>query len=337
MPRILVTGGCGYIGSHTIVDLLEHQFEVVCLDNLINSSDEVLGGVQKITGKKVDNHNVDLSDRGALTSFFKEIGPLDGIIHFAALKAVGESVEYPGKYFSNNVVGMVNLLDLAVEHGVGQFVFSSSCTVYGDPDRLPVNEDTPIKPATSPYGRTKQIGEMLLEDMTALTPLRAVSLRYFNPAGAHPSAEIGEAPTNPALNLVPIITEAAYGIRSGLKVFGDDYDTRDGTCIRDYIHVCDLARAHTMALNYLDEKPDVDLEVFNLGSGEGTTVLEAIKAFESGTEVKVPYAMAERRPGDVPAIYADNTKAQRILGWKAIRGIGEIMKSAWDWEKARRS
>jgi UDP-glucose 4-epimerase len=337
MPRILVTGGCGYIGSHTIVDLLEHQFEVVCLDNLINSSDEVLGGVQKITGKKVDNHDVDLSDRSALTSFFKEIGHLDGIIHFAALKAVGESVEYPGKYFSNNVVGMVNLLDLAVEHGVAQFVFSSSCTVYGDPDHLPVNEDTPIKPATSPYGRTKQIGEMLLEDMTALTPLRAVSLRYFNPAGAHPSAEIGEAPTNPALNLVPIITEAAYGIRSGLKVFGDDYDTRDGTCIRDYIHVCDLARAHTMALNYLDEKPDVDLEVFNLGSGEGTTVLEAIKAFESGTDVNVPYEIAARRAGDVPAIYADNTKAERILGWKAKRGIGEIMKSAWNWEKARRS
>ena len=337
MPRILVTGGCGYIGSHTIVDLIEHQFEVVCLDNLMNSSEEVLDGIQKITGKKIVNHNVDLSDRASLSAFFKEIGPLDGIIHFAALKAVGESVEQPGRYFSNNVVGMVNLLDLAVEYGVGQFVFSSSCTVYGDPERLPVNEDTPIKPATSPYGRTKQIGEMLLEDMTTLTPLRAVSLRYFNPAGAHPSAKIGEAPTNPALNLVPIITEAAYGLRSGLKVFGDDYDTRDGTCIRDYIHVCDLARAHTMALNYLTDKSEVDLEVFNLGSGEGTTVLEAIKAFEGGTEVKVPYDMAERRSGDVPAIYADNTKAERVLGWKAKRGIGEIMKSAWEWEKARRS
>ena len=206
-----------------------------------------------------------------------------------------------------------------------------------DPDRLPVKEETPIKPATSPYGRTKQIGEMLLEDMTALTPLRAVSLRYFNPAGAHPSAEIGEAPTNPALNLVPIITEAAYGIRSGLKIFGNDYDTRDGTCIRDYIHVCDLARAHTMALKYLEKNPKVDLEVFNLGSGEGTTVLEAIHAFESGTSVKVPYEMAARRSGDVPAIYADKSKARDVLGWKADLDITEIMKSAWEWEKARRS
>jgi len=335
MARILVTGGCGYIGSHTLVDLIDSGYDVVCLDNLSNASDEVLKGIQKITGQEVKNNKVDLTDKSALEQFFDSIGHIDGIIHFAALKAVGESVQEPARYFHNNVVGMANLLDLAVSSGVDHFVFSSSCTVYGDPDLLPVDENSPILPATSPYGRTKQIGEMMLEDIANLTRLRGISLRYFNPAGAHPSNEIGESPSAPPLNLVPIITEAAYGARPEIKVFGTDYDTRDGTCIRDYIHVCDLARAHTLALEYISSNPNTDLELFNLGTGSGTTVLEAIHAFEEMTNVKVPYILSERRAGDVPAIFSNNEKAENVLGWKPKHNIQFIMKTAWEWEKRR--
>lgn len=336
MSRILVTGGCGYIGSHTIVDLIESGHEVVSLDSLINSSAEVLEGVEAITGVRVENFRIDLTVPLEVDNFFIHEEPFDGVIHFAALKAVGESVEHPMLYFRNNVNGMVNLLEACVKYGVKKFVFSSSCTVYGDPDTLPVDENSPIKPATSPYGRTKQIGEMLLDDVCRLTPLRGVSLRYFNPAGAHQSAGIGESPLNPPLNLVPIITETAYGLRDQLKVFGNDYDTRDGTCIRDYIHVSDLARAHTLAIDYLADHPDIDLDVFNLGSGEGVTVLEAINAFESTTGKSVNYMLSDRRPGDVPAIYSDNKKARDILKWQAKRGIEEIMSSAWAWEENRR-
>ncbi|MDX1685450.1 MAG: UDP-glucose 4-epimerase GalE [Saprospiraceae bacterium] len=335
MSRILVTGGCGYIGSHTIVDLLDNGYEVLCLDSLINASPECLEGIREITGKTIRNHLVDLTKTHEVDSFFQNQDPIDGVIHFAALKAVGESVEKPMLYFKNNVNGMINLLEACVKFGVKHFVFSSSCTVYGDPDQLPVTETSPFKPAESPYGRTKQIGEMLLEDICRLTPLRGVSLRYFNPAGAHPSSEIGESPVNPALNLVPIITETAIGLRDQIKVFGNDYDTRDGTCIRDYIHVSDLAHAHTLALKYLDEN-EMDLEVFNLGTGNGVSVLEAIHAFEAVNGLKLKYSMSERRPGDVPAIYSDNKKAREDLGWRPEKDINDIMKTAWEWEKSRR-
>lgn len=336
MSRILVTGGCGFIGSHTIVDLIESGHEVVCLDSLINSSDSVLQGVAQITGVKVENHRIDLTIPLEVDSFFNNIGPLEGVVHFAALKAVGESVEKPMRYFYNNVNGMINLLDSCVKYDVKHFVFSSSCTVYGDPETLPVDEQTPIKPATSPYGRTKQIGEMLLEDACRLTSLRGVSLRYFNPAGAHPSALIGESPINPALNLVPIITETAIGLRHQIKVFGGDYDTRDGTCVRDYIHVCDLARAHTLALSYIHRHEDIDLDVFNLGTGDGVTVLEAIHAFESVNQKSVNHIMSDRRPGDVPSIFSDNRKANEVLGWRTTRSVEDIMSSAWAWEQKRR-
>lgn len=335
MPRILVTGGCGYIGSHTIVDLIHSGYEVICLDNLSNSSEDVLKGISEITGVTMINHQIDLTNRDELIKFFQSESPIDGIVHFAALKAVGESMIHPAKYFYNNVIGMTNLLDLAVKHDVSHFVFSSSCTVYGDPETLPVDETSPILPASSPYGRTKQIGEMMLEDICHLTPLKGISLRYFNPAGAHPSALIGESPSNPPLNLVPIITESAYGVRPEIKVFGTDYDTRDGTCIRDYIHVCDLARAHTLALDFIAANPDVNLEVFNLGTGNGTSVLEAIQAFESATGEKVPYSLADRRSGDVPAIFSNNEKALNVLGWKPTHNMEFIMKTAWMWEKQR--
>jgi UDP-glucose 4-epimerase len=303
---------------------------------LINSSDEVLSGIERITGQQLSNYQVDLTDRSAVDAFFAEIGSIDGIIHFAALKAVGESVEKPMLYMHNNVTGMINLLSAAVESNVKLFVFSSSCTVYGEPDTLPVTELSEIKPAQSPYGRTKQIGEMLLEDVCSLTPLRGVSLRYFNPAGAHPSEEIGESPINTAQNLVPIITETSAGLRDEIKVFGSDYDTRDGTCIRDYIHVCDLAAAHTLAIKYLVDNPEIDLDIFNLGTGMGVTVLEAINGFQEATGRTISYKKVDRRPGDVAAIYSDNTKANTVLGWRAIRDIKNIMDTAWSWEKKRR-
>lgn len=332
-----MTGGCGYIGSHTIVDLIEAGHDVVCLDGLINASDTVLQGIMDITGREIENHRVDLTDKAAVHAFFQSAGSIDGIIHFAALKAVGESVQKPLLYFHNNVTGMINLLDAAVACDVKLFVFSSSCTVYGSPETLPVGESAPFQKAQSPYGRTKQIGEGLLEVVSNLSGLRCISLRYFNPAGAHPSARIGESPINPALNLVPIITETAYGLRNELKVFGDDYETRDGTCIRDYIHVCDLARAHTMAVEYLTAHPDLRLDVFNLGTGHGVSVLEALSAFESANQLKVPFSIAPRRPGDVAAIYAENGKAAKVLNWEVKFTMEDIMKTAWAWEQVRRN
>ena len=336
MPRILVTGGCGYIGSHTMVDLIQRGFDVVSLDNLVNSTEDSLSGVEKITGIQVENHQIDLADVDQINRSFSKLGHIDGIIHFAALKAVGESVRQPLRYYHNNINGLVNLLTKATEMGVNQFVFSSSCTVYGNAAELPVDESSPILEAQSPYGLTKQVGELILSDVVKNTSMKATSLRYFNPAGAHESALLGESPSTPPQNLVPIITETAIGVREKLVVYGHDYQTRDGSCIRDYIHVMDLARAHTLALDHLNDTASGEVSVFNLGTGTGTTVLEAIRAFELTTGANLSYDLGPRRDGDVPAIYSNNKKAESVLGWKPSRTIEDIMRTAWDWEKHRR-
>lgn len=337
MSKILVTGGCGYIGSHTIVDLLDNGFSTVSIDNLSNSRESALHGVKAITGVQVQNYQTDLCDLEATRRVFQEHPDIQGVIHFAALKLVGESVEKPLLYYRNNVLGLLNLLECMAEAGVKHLIFSSSCSVYGNADELPVTEATPRKEAESPYARTKQIGEDMLMDYTKVYPaLNAILLRYFNPAGAHESAKIGEDPSNPATNLVPVITETAAGKRPGMTVFGDDYPTRDGSCIRDYIHVMDLANAHTKALQYLLEgRNEERCEIFNLGIGEGVSVLEAIHAFESTSGVKLNYHIGPRRPGDVVAIYANLDKASRLLGWMPKRNISDIMRSAWAWERVR--
>lgn len=337
MAKILVTGGCGYIGSHTIVDLLDNGFSVISVDNLVNSTEASLAGVEAITGVKVVNYPVDLCDRPALEKVFKEHPDIAGVIHFAALKLVGESVQQPLRYYKNNVVGLLNLLELMQEAGVAPLIFSSSCSVYGNATELPVTEDTPRLTAESPYARTKQMGEDMLQDIARVDPsFKIVLLRYFNPAGAHESALLGEAPSNPASNLVPVITEAAAGKRPELVVFGTDYPTRDGSCIRDYIHVMDLAAAHTQALQYiLAGRQEANCEIFNLGIGEGVSVLEAIAAFERVAGVRAPYRLGPRRPGDVVAIYANFARAANRLGWQPRRSIDDIMRTAWAWEQAR--
>ncbi len=337
MKKILVTGGCGYIGSHTIVDLIDNGFTVISVDNLINSSVESLEGIKAITGITVKNYPIDLCDLDALTRVFQENPDLSGIIHFAALKAVGESVEQPLRYYRNNLNGLLNILGCMQQFGVKNLIFSSSCSVYGNADELPVTETTPRKEAESPYARTKQMGEDIISDFAKIHPEhQSVLLRYFNPAGAHPSALLGEAPSNPASNLVPVITETAIGKREEVVVFGNDYSTRDGSCIRDYIHIMDLANAHTKALQYLlEQKNESNLEIFNLGIGEGVSVLEAIEAFIKETNQPLNYRIGPRRPGDVEAIYANNEYASDKLGWHAKYSIGEIMSSAWAWEKTR--
>jgi UDP-glucose 4-epimerase len=333
---ILVTGGCGYIGSHTVVDLLENGYEVVSVDDLSNSSEAVLDGIEQITGRRVVNHAIDLADRPAALQLFAD-HDFAGVIHFAAYKLVGESVDEPLKYFRNNLNSLLNVIEGMERFGCHNLIFSSSCSVYGNAAELPVTEQTPRLPAESPYARTKQMGEDILEDYChAKRGFSAVLLRYFNPAGAHPSATIGEAPTNPATNLVPVITETAIGKRQKMTVFGDDYATRDGSCIRDYIHVSDLAHAHTLALDrLLAQRQATNLEIFNLGIGEGVSVLEAIQAFERVTGKDLNYEIGSRRPGDVVAIYADKTRASDVLGWQPRYGIDEIMRSAWEWEQAR--
>jgi UDP-glucose 4-epimerase len=335
-PTILVTGGCGYIGSHTVVDLLENGYSVVSVDNLSNSSEAVLDGIEQITGQRVVNHRIDLTDREATLRLFSE-HRFAGVIHFAAHKLVGESVEKPLMYFRNNLNSLLNVIEGMQASGCRDLIFSSSCSVYGNADELPVTEQTPRREAESPYARTKQMGEDILADYCrAHADFRSILLRYFNPAGAHPSGAIGEAPTNPATNLVPVITETAIGKRDQMTVFGDDYDTRDGSCIRDYIHVSDLAHAHTLALDYLRaERHRSNLEVFNLGIGDGVSVLEAIQAFERVTGQDLNYQIGPRRPGDVVAIYADNSHATRQLGWQPRYGIDAIMQTAWAWEQAR--
>ncbi len=335
--KVLVTGGCGYIGSHTIVDLIDNGFEVISVDNLSNSSEKVLDGIEAITGKRVKNYNIDLCWEEATQQVFEDHPDIQGVIHFAALKLVGESVQQPIRYFRNNLNSLLNLLDCMARYNVPHLIFSSSCSVYGNATDLPVTEDTTLKEAESPYARTKQMGEQVIKDFARVHPHhQSILLRYFNPAGAHESALIGEAPTNPASNLVPVITETAIGKRQEMTVFGDDYDTRDGSCIRDYIHVMDLANAHTKALQYLRDGKNTDnLEVFNLGIGEGVTVLEAINAFMMVTAQPLSYRIGERRPGDVVAIYADNGRAGRLLGWEPKRDIRDIMRTAWEWEKRR--
>jgi UDP-glucose 4-epimerase len=338
MSKVLVTGGCGYIGSHTIVDLIQSGFEVICLDNLVNSDENVLNGIFKITGKQIVNHKVDLLDSVKLAKVFDENNNIKGIIHFAALKSVNDSVHQPLKYYDNNITGLLNLLEIAKQHKINHFIFSSSCSVYGDSDQLPVTEDTPLKEAQCPYAYTKQAGERIIQDITRVTNnFSSILLRYFNPAGAHSTSLIGESPRNIANNLVPVITETAIGKRQSMTIFGSDYETRDGTCIRDYIHVMDIAHAHTLALKYLLDQPVKQNEslVFNLGTGEGITVKEAIDAFEQVNGTKLNYTYSPRREGDVVAVYANNQKAREILNWIPSRNIHEIMRSAWEWEKVR--
>ncbi|MEY2596107.1 MAG: UDP-glucose 4-epimerase GalE [Bacteroidota bacterium] len=332
---VLVTGGTGYIGSHTIVDLVENGYDVLSVDNNSRSSIGMLEGVEKITGKKIKNYKVDLCNFDETRAIFEENASLVGVIHFAAYKAVGESVEKPLLYFQNNMQSLMNVLQCIEEFEVPHFVFSSSCTVYGNPEQIPVTEETPRKQAESPYGLTKQMGEQMIESFAASNKkTNSILLRYFNPAGAHASALIGELPIDRPQNLTPVITQTAIGKIPQLTVFGNDYPTRDGSCIRDMIHVCDLAHAHTLALNYLiNEKNNSNCEIFNIGSGDGITVLESIKAFEETTGKKLNYTIGARRPGDVIAIYANNDKARSALGWVPKYGIKEIMSSAWKWEQ----
>jgi UDP-glucose 4-epimerase len=333
MKKILVTGGCGYIGSHTIVDLIENGFEVISVDDNSRSTTYAIGGIEKITGKKVKNYAVDLKDFAATRNIFVEHSDIAGIIHFAAFKAVGESCEKPLMYYENNLFSLINLLKCVQEFKVPHFVFSSSCTVYGNPDSIPVTEQFPIKKAESPYGATKQMGETILQDFSKTEATSSILLRYFNPVGAHPSISIGELPLGKPMNLVPVITQTAIGKLPKMYVWGSDYPTRDGSCIRDYIHVCDIAHAHTLALQYLIEKRNTsNCDVFNLGTGDGVTVLEAIKTFEEISGVKLNYEMGPRRSGDVVAIYANNDFAVKSLGWKIQYGIKEMMDTAWKWE-----
>jgi UDP-glucose 4-epimerase len=336
---ILVTGGTGYIGSHTAVELINDGFDVVIVDNLSNSDVKVLDGIEKITGTRPGFENFDLTNDTETKDFFKKYDRLKAIIHFAAYKAVGESVEKPLMYYQNNLVSLMNLIENMKDQDVKHLVFSSSCTVYGEPDTLPVSEKAPIKKANSPYGNTKQISEEIIHDTLSVEQgLSAILLRYFNPIGAHPSSEIGELPIGVPNNLVPFITQTAAGIREKLNVFGDDYNTPDGTCIRDYINVVDLARAHVVSIKrLLDKKNKKNLEVFNLGTGRGLSVMEIIKSFEKTTGTKLNYQIVGRRSGDVEKVYADTAFANKELGWKAEKSIDETLLSAWNWEKKIRN
>ena len=333
MQKILVTGGCGYIGSHTVVDLIENGFEVVCVDDNSRSTTYLIDGIEKITGKKLKNYKVDLKSFDETLAVFQENEDITGVIHFAAYKAVGESVEKPLDYFENNLFSLINLLKCVKEFSVPNFVFSSSCTVYGNPDAIPVTEQSPIKKAESPYGATKQMGEEIIKEFSRATDTNSILLRYFNPVGAHPSTLIGELPLGKPQNLVPAITQTAIGKLPQMTVFGDDYETRDGSCVRDFVHVCDIAHAHTLALQYLIEnKNQTNCDVFNLGTGNGVTVLEAIKAFEKVSGVKLNYTIAPRRPGDVVAIYANNNFAVTSLNWHIKYDLDDMMRTAWQWE-----
>lgn len=334
MSKILVTGGCGYIGSHTLVDLVENGFEVISVDNNSRSTPRILEGVEKITGKKIKNYKVDLCNFDDTYAIFAENSDITGIIHFAAYKAVGESVEQPLLYFENNLVSLLNLLKCVQEFKVPYFVFSSSCTVYGNPDEIPVTESTPPKPAESPYGYTKQMGEQIISEFAKVNTTQCILLRYFNPVGAHPSIQIGELPIGRPANLVPAITQTAIGKIPQLTVFGNDYDTRDGSCLRDFIHVSDIAHAHTLSLQYLMKgKGKKSCEVFNLGTGNGVTVLEAIRAFEKVSGQALNYMIGPRRSGDVIAIYANNEHAVNELEWELKYNLEDMMDTAWRWEK----
>ncbi|MEM1338601.1 MAG: UDP-glucose 4-epimerase GalE [Bacteroidota bacterium] len=333
--RILVTGGLGFIGSHTVVELQNEGFEVVIIDNLSNAEEGVMDGIVAITGKTPVLEKFDLRDKAKVNNFFSKYDDINGVIHFAASKAVGESVENPLLYYENNLGVLTYILQGLVNKGSAHFIFSSSCTVYGQADSMPITEDAPVQPAESPYGNTKQVGEEIIKDVCKVTPqLSAIALRYFNPIGAHPTAEIGELPIGIPQNLVPYITQTGAGLRDQLSVFGDDYPTPDGTCIRDYIHVVDVAKAHVAALKRLiDDQNEENYEVFNLGTGKGSSVLEVIQSFERVSGKKLNYRIAQRRSGDVVQAYADTKKANAVLGWKALSSLDDAVQSAWEWEK----
>lgn len=334
--KILVAGGTGYIGSHTTVELQNAGYEVVIIDDLSNSNIEVLDGIERITGIRPAFVKLDLKDKEATRAALKEHDGIKGVILFAASKAVGESVQQPLKYYRNNITTLINILELMPEFDMKGIVFSSSCTVYGqpDPEFLPVTENAPIKPAMSPYGNTKQINEEIIQDtIHAGAPFKSIILRYFNPIGAHPSAEIGELPNGVPQNLIPYLTQTAMGIRKELSVFGDDYDTPDGSCIRDYINVVDLAKAHVIAMDrMLQNKSEEKVEIFNLGTGNGVSVLELINTFEKKTGVKVPHKIVGRREGDIEKVWANPERANKVLGWKAEETLEDTLQSAWDWQ-----
>ena len=337
MTKILVTGGAGYIGSHAVVELAQAGFEPIIVDNFVNSETTVLAGLREILGREVPCYRIDCGNAEALHEVFRKEGDIKGVIHFAAYKAVGESVQKPLAYFHNNVGSLITLLQVMKDEGVENLVFSSSCTVYGIPDQLPVTEATPTKPASSPYGRTKQMCEDVVHDSSqaADNTTHTILLRYFNPIGAHESAKIGELPLGVPNNLVPFITQTAAGLRDKLTIFGDDYDTPDGTNVRDYIHVVDLAKAHVVAVQrLLDRKASEVVETFNVGTGHGNTVLEVVKAFEEASGQKLNYSIGPRRPGDVPAIYADATKAAEVLGFKTETSLRDALASAWKWQQS---
>ncbi|MCJ7759249.1 MAG: UDP-glucose 4-epimerase GalE [Gillisia sp.] len=333
--KILVTGGLGFIGSHTVVALQEQGFDVVIIDNLSNSSLDVLGGITKITQISPEFENIDLREKEAVVKFFEKYPKIIGVIHFAASKAVGESVENPLLYYENNLASLIYILKELSQKDEANLIFSSSCTVYGQADTLPISENAPVKKAESPYGNTKQIGEEIIQDTCKVYPhLSAISLRYFNPIGAHPSGEIGELPIGTPQNLIPFITQTAIGKREMLSVFGNDYPTIDGTAVRDYIHVMDLARAHVIALkSLLENKLEKNYDTFNLGTGKGNSVLEVIESFERVSGKKLSYKIVDRREGDITAAYADTNKANSVLNWKAEHSLDEALKSAWEWEK----
>jgi UDP-glucose 4-epimerase len=336
--KILVTGGLGFIGSHTIVELQNQGFEVVAIDNLSNSSIEVLAGIENITGKKLLFEQLDLREKAAVQNFFKKYQDITGVIHFAASKAVGESVENPLLYYENNINTLVYLLQELQQKPEAHFIFSSSCTVYGQAEKMPITENAPVQPAISPYGNTKQIGEEIITEVCNVSNINSILLRYFNPIGAHPSAEIGELPIGVPQNLVPYITQTGIGLRKELAVYGNDYPTPDGTCIRDYIHVVDIAKAHVTALQRLLGGKNIDkVETFNLGTGTGSSVLEVIKAFEKVSGQKLPYKIVARREGDITSAYANTDKANTVLGWKAQSSLEEAMLSAWKWENKIKS
>lgn len=335
MHKILVTGGAGFIGSHTVVELINSGYDVVIVDNFSNSNPGSIDGIERIVGRRPILVEADCSNYSQMHELFKNHGNIEGIIHFAAYKAVGESVENPLSYYRNNILSIINLLSLLGDFGGKHFVFSSSCTVYGQPDVLPVTELSPLKPAMSPYGNTKKIGEDIIKDTVFANPnISAIALRYFNPIGAHPSAEIGELPLGKPDNLVPFITQTAAGLRAKLQIFGDDYNSPDGTAIRDYFHVVDLAKAHVLALDRLFKGSNKsNFEVFNVGAGKGVTVLEIVKTFEKVTGISLNYEIVGRRPGDVEKVWADISLAEKELGWKVESTLEDSLLTAWNWEK----
>ncbi len=334
---ILVTGGTGFIGSHTTVELQNAGYDVVIVDNLSNSRADVIDGIEKITGIRPAFEQVDLRDFDATEAVFKKYPKISGIIHFAASKAVGESVQKPLLYYRNNIVSLINLLELMPKYDVKGIIFSSSCTVYGQPDQLPATEETPIKKAESPYGNTKQINEEIIQDyIHSGANIKSVILRYFNPIGAHPSALIGELPIGVPMNLIPFVTQTAIGVRKQLKIFGNDYNTPDGTCIRDYIYVVDLAKAHVAAMTRVLEKDTDPVEIFNIGTGRGLSTLEVVEGFEKATGVKVNWEYAPRREGDIEKVWGNVDKANKVLGWRADTPIADVLASAWKWQEKLR-